>query len=310
MEVEAIYKAAYKKEYAEMIANYKMITAQATDKLFAALYVREIYLIQYAINNENILSNQIKNGYYGMRKLGMSISDIINGIPEIKDSYKTKAERMKRDRKTDITGTKVGWKNTKIGIPIPKILRYRIVNGNSPYFNQGPFAHTESPAGNATELAKLVALEDFMEFLNRECGDVNIESTKNELNVNYEKLRKNLENRDLVEFFAVLQSIFARLPYQLCPTEATYHAIIHIMLDMVGATIISEKATNRGRIDSVIETADTIYIMEFKIDSDKALDQIEAKGYDEGFRNSDKKIILVGVNISTEKRNISNWTIK
>ncbi len=61
---------------------------------------------------------------------------------------------------------------------------------------------------------------------------------------------------------------------------------------MIGASIMVEQATNSGRIDAVIETKDTVFIIEFKINKpvSKALQQIENKKYFQGYEQLGKKL--------------------
>ena len=61
-----------------------------------------------------------------------------------------------------------------------------------------------------------------------------------------------------------------------------------------------------------IETADYVYIFEFKFDktTDEALQQIKDNNYAEPFRASGKKIILVGANFSNKLRNIDNYVVE
>jgi len=56
---------------------------------------------------------------------------------------------------------------------------------------------------------------------------------------------------------------------------------------MIGADIIVEKPTNIGRIDAILQTKDTCFIIEFKINSTakKAIKQIEKKKYYDWKRN-------------------------
>jgi hypothetical protein len=65
--------------------------------------------------------------------------------------------------------------------------------------------------------------------------------------------------------------------------------------------IDAEKRTNRGRIDTVIELANDIYIFEFKLDASEqaALQQIKDNGYADLYRGRGKTIHLVGVNFAS-----------
>lgn len=68
-----------------------------------------------------------------------------------------------------------------------------------------------------------------------------------------------------------------------------------------------ESSTNKGRIDLAIEIENNIYIMEFKMGNEDALEQIKSKKYYEKFQNQDKQIYLVGINFSEIERNISKF---
>ncbi len=64
-----------------------------------------------------------------------------------------------------------------------------------------------------------------------------------------------------------------------------------------------------GRIDLVMEFPDKVYIIEFKCNksAETGIKQIRKKQYDLQFRQSGKKIILMGINFDTEKRNVTEW---
>ena len=61
----------------------------------------------------------------------------------------------------------------------------------------------------------------------------------------------------------------------------------------------------------MIETEDTIYLFEFKLDgtAEEALKQIDDKGYAIQYEAGDKKVVKVGVNFEKDKRTIERWVI-
>ena len=131
-----------------------------------------------------------------------------------------------------------------------------------------------------------------------------------------ERILLAFANGNTEKAIAVIKSIFASVPYNLEVTrsEADYHAMFHCMMKAVGADLNSEVATNKGRIDAVLKTPNHIYVIEFKKDksSQVALDQIKEMEYQEQYRAwknemPQKKIHLLGINFSTEKRNIDEW---
>ena len=91
--------------------------------------------------------------------------------------------------------------------------------------------------------------------------------------------------------------------------ERTYQGMLLSMLYGMGLKTFSEQSTNRGRIDVVLEIPKTTYIIELKLNgsAEKALLQIHEKGYSKPYRNKGKKIVIVGANFSSDKRNISEW---
>jgi PD-(D/E)XK nuclease superfamily len=73
--------------------------------------------------------------------------------------------------------------------------------------------------------------------------------------------------------------------------------------------IKAEVTTNKGRIDTVIEIEDRIYIIEFKLNGSKeeALQQIKDKKYAQKYQNAGKEIVLLGVEFDQKERNIGAW---
>jgi PD-(D/E)XK nuclease superfamily/Predicted AAA-ATPase len=120
-----------------------------------------------------------------------------------------------------------------------------------------------------------------------------------------------LKNNDLTAFFKAFNILFSEIPEPIFleKYEAYYHAIIHITLTLIGCQIQSEVVTSGGRLDSTIQTADTIYIFEFKINrtANYAMSQIKKKQYADKYRSSGKKIIGVAVSLGTKLRGIKEW---
>ena len=75
---------------------------------------------------------------------------------------------------------------------------------------------------------------------------------------------------------------------------------------LMGATILGEVHSSKGRADAVLEFAKAVFIFEFKYNhtAKSALAQAEQKMYAGPFMNGNRVIYLVGVNYNPEKRNI------
>ena len=113
------------------------------------------------------------------------------------------------------------------------------------------------------------------------------------------------------EAMIVLSSIFASIPYYelVFDRESAWHAGFVCMMNIIGADIISESATNRGRIDCVLRCPEDIYIIVFKFNqsAEEAIEQIKEKKYYEQYIGDKKTIHLLGINFSTEEKNIIEW---
>ena len=74
----------------------------------------------------------------------------------------------------------------------------------------------------------------------------------------------------------------------------------------IGVSAQGEVETNDGRIDLVAKTPDDIYIIEFKLDkpASEAMEQIKGKEYAGKYALSGKRLTLIGISFSSEKRTI------
>ncbi len=121
-------------------------------------------------------------------------------------------------------------------------------------------------------------------------------------------------NQDNIDSFCLsLQTFFAAIPLLLHSRfENYYQSIIFVILKLSGFITLVEEQTNLGRIDLVMQTSSTIFIMEFKTrgSAQEALKQIEDRQYAQKYLLSSKKIILVGIFIDVEKPNITDWVVK
>ena len=61
----------------------------------------------------------------------------------------------------------------------------------------------------------------------------------------------------------------------------------------------------------MLQTGDYIYVMEFKLDgsAEEALKQIEDRQYALPFSKDSRKVYTIGVNFSSQTRNIDRWIV-
>jgi len=124
-----------------------------------------------------------------------------------------------------------------------------------------------------------------------------------------DKLKRYLITNNIDNFFKEIQAVFSDLPYSINKSkEGYFHSHLHLLLRMLGFEITSEMTTNIGRIDSVIELKNIIYIIEFKIGTtETAIKQITKNKYFQKFQMTKKRIFLIGVSCSEKERNITDW---
>lgn len=125
------------------------------------------------------------------------------------------------------------------------------------------------------------------------------------------KLIQAMENQQLAPFFKHLEMAIASFANTLFAgaKESTYHIVVLSIMHGMGLYPLSERSTNKGRIDVVLEMSKAIYIIEIKLDRtpEEALKQIHNQGYFKPYTQQGKEIVLVGANFSSETRNISGW---
>ena len=128
-------------------------------------------------------------------------------------------------------------------------------------------------------------------------------------------LRASLKQSKLEDFKNALMTIFASIPYthfiknKIQVYEGFYASIIYVYLQSLGLEIIGEDITNQGRIDLSVFIEDKIYIIEFKMSSNKdnALQQIKEKNYAQKYINNNKDIYLVGIEFDAQKKNVVDF---
>lgn len=120
-----------------------------------------------------------------------------------------------------------------------------------------------------------------------------------------------LEERDVDQAMNLMRSFISSIPYNAeRQDEAHYKTIFYLIFRIASEFCVrTEECTAAGRTDALIETDDTIFVFEFKLNgtAEEALKQIDDKGYAIPYEAGDKKIIKIGVNFDQERRTIERW---
>ncbi len=125
----------------------------------------------------------------------------------------------------------------------------------------------------------------------------------------------SLEDGDMEQFKTAIHALFAAIPYHnytnndIIRYEGFYASVIFAWLSSAWLQLTVEECTNKGRIDMSVETDETIYLIEFKVDMprQKALEQIKTKGYAQKYQARRKKIVLIGIGFSSEEKNVTEF---
>lgn len=155
--------------------------------------------------------------------------------------------------------------------------------------------------------------ESFNEML---LGDY-INAHSSDTGISIYEIRAAFQENNLDKVKQIIQGMFHSLPVHLFEKkdstgnikpvgENFYHAIIYLIFNLLGVKMQAEVVVKEGRIDAVVETAAHVYLFEFKkdISPEFAITQIKSNHYFGKYLLSNKKIHLIGVRFSLEKKGI------
>ena len=95
--------------------------------------------------------------------------------------------------------------------------------------------------------------------------------------------------------------------------ERYFQYTFYLIMRLISVyTVYTEKVQSQGRVDSIVETPQYVYIFEFKLDgtADEALQQIEEKGYAREYASDKRQVFKIGASFSSETGTIGDWKIK
>ena len=111
----------------------------------------------------------------------------------------------------------------------------------------------------------------------------------------------------------LLQEFLSTVPY--CDNtnyEGHYQQLFYIIFSLFGMYVDVEVRTPKGRVDVVMRTTHTLYIIELKLgkSADAAMAQINLKNYPERFALSGLPIVKVGINFDADEHTLGDWIIE
>ncbi len=126
-------------------------------------------------------------------------------------------------------------------------------------------------------------------------------------------LYEALTRDDMDAALRLLQEFLSTVPY--CDNtnyEGHYQQVFYIIFSLLGSYVDVEVRTPRGRVDVVMRTHSTLYVMELKLgkDADAAMRQIDLKNYPERFALCGLPVVKVGISFDRETHTLGGWQIE
>ena len=128
-----------------------------------------------------------------------------------------------------------------------------------------------------------------------------------------------LRKGDTAKFEKLMTALLSSVTYRFqrkqdqMECERYFQYTFYLIVKMLGFyNAVAEKETSEGRIDCVVECPDYVYIIEFKLNgsAEAALNQIDEKGYAKPYAADSRKVIVLGINFSSEKGTIDGFRTK
>ena len=112
----------------------------------------------------------------------------------------------------------------------------------------------------------------------------------------------------------LLQTFLSTVPYtdNIKDSEGHYQQMLYVIFSLFGMYVDVEVRTPVGRLDMVMRTTTTLYVVELKLNqsAEAAMHQIDLKQYPERFRLTGLPIVKVGINFDSERHTLRDWTIE
>ena len=123
----------------------------------------------------------------------------------------------------------------------------------------------------------------------------------------------DIQNGDMDSALRRLQTFLSTIPY--CDNtkyEGHYQQLFYVIFSLLNYYVDIEVRTPRGRVDVVLRTKTTLYVMELKLDktAGEAMEQINLKNYPERFALCGLPVVKVAINFDSERCTIGDWIIE
>ena len=127
------------------------------------------------------------------------------------------------------------------------------------------------------------------------------------------RIAQCLAKEDMDGALLLLKTYLGTVPY--CNDtrhEGHYQQVLYIIFSLLTDYLVDvEVHTPTGRVDIVMLSRTTLYLIEVKMnrDAQAAMQQIDLKDYRQRFALCGKPVVKVGINFDSEKGNVDGWVI-
>ena len=132
------------------------------------------------------------------------------------------------------------------------------------------------------------------------------------------KFWRALKQGDINLAMQEMQAYMAGIPYvegfkqklaEAATAEGFYEYTMYLIFSMLNVYVRTQVKCISGRVDMVVWMPDTIYVFELKKDgtAQKALEQIDSKGYAIPYQTDCRRIVKVGVKFNADTRVPEDW---
>lgn len=134
------------------------------------------------------------------------------------------------------------------------------------------------------------------------------------------KFWRALKNDDLELALREMQAFLAGLPYvegfkkkleEMANVEGFYEYTFYLIFNMLNVYAQTQVKCHGGRIDMVVLMPSATYVFELKMHetAQKALEQIDQKGYALPYDTEDRKVVKCGLNFDLDSRTLDEWAV-
>ncbi len=126
------------------------------------------------------------------------------------------------------------------------------------------------------------------------------------------QMTETLENDNMEKFLELFAILLKGIAYPIVEVQESYfHSIFYLVVRLLGFYIDCEIITIDGRIDAVIKTQKTIFVIEFKTgNTKKAIQQIREKQYHTKYADDKRPKILVGIDFDIASKKMTDYLIE